>query len=252
MIPGMIGCASWAPRLPGWGTVSKQSGNDKVMPAPFAASDLTPTQSAALCLKTAERMEHGGDYLGAVTFYEQARQLNPSAIDYARKLANLYDQLNLVEQAQREYQQSIAATPHEADLLNDYGVFHMRREQWSEAEVWFRKSLEARPRHERATINLAISLGMRNQLKESFDLFQSQVGAAAANSNLGVLLVRQGRHNEARSHFQQALALDSSLDAARVQLAQLEAKSGKPSSTTVHVSWRRFLRGRISRGTLAA
>jgi len=235
LLPAISGCTSWTPRLPSWATESKPQESPKNTPVTPVAADLTPAQSASLCLKTADKMEQGGDRIGAVTFYEQARRLDPTAIDYSRKLANLYDQLDMNDQAHREYQTAIAATPDDADLLNDYGVFHLRREQWTESEVWFRKSLAARANHERAAINLAISLGMQNRLKESFELFHSQVGAASANSNLGVLLVRQGRNDEARHHFQQAIALDSSLESARLQLAQLEAAAQKqPSATETH------------------
>ena len=215
------GCTTWAPHLPSWDSLKSSPKSSPAKKIPDGSSDLSAEESAVLCLKTAEQMAQGGDLLGAASFYEQARRLDPNAIDYSRRLASLYDQLDSSEQAKKEYQKAVEQDPTDADLLNDFGVFFLRREQWAESEVWFRKSLTVQPQHERATVNLAISLGMQNQLKESYDLFQRSVGAAAANSNLGVLLARQGRNEEARNHFQQAITLDPSLTSARTQLAQL-------------------------------
>jgi tetratricopeptide (TPR) repeat protein len=52
---------------------------------------------------------------------------------------------------------------------------------------------------------------MQGRLNESFPVFAHVVGPAAAYSNIGVLLTRQGRAAEAREHFQRALALDNSI-----------------------------------------
>jgi len=99
--------------------------------------------------------------------------------------------------------------PHNADLLNDYGVFHLHREQWLEAGTQFRRALKASPSHQRATTNLATTLAMQDRLQESFDTFTQIVSPAAAHSNLGVLLTRQGRTAEAEQQFQHALAIDA-------------------------------------------
>ena len=230
MLIPFTGCTSWAPSMPDWGNTQITRKSSPAPKMPIGSSDLSTEESAQLCLKTAEQMTQGGDLLGAVTFYEQARRLDPTATNYSRVLASLYDQLDSKDLAQNEYRKAIEQAPTDADLCNDFGVFYLRREQWADSEVWFRKSLTVQPQHERATTNLAISLGMQNQLKESFDLFHRSAGAAAANSNLGVLLARQGRSDEARHHFQQALALDPSLSSAKSQLALLAAPQNHPVS----------------------
>ena len=220
LLAGTGGCASWSPEnslLSGLRTTARSQPSPDLGPAALSRS-----QSVELSLKTAGEMERAGHDRQAAALYDQARTLDPNAADYARRLARLYDRLNRDQDAQQEYRRAIEQAPGDADLLNDFGVFHLRRERWSAAEPWFRKSLDARPDHERAAVNLALCVGMQGRITESYQTFAGIVGAAAAHCNVGVLLARQGRTVEAREHFEQALALDASLRPARELLAQLD------------------------------
>jgi Tfp pilus assembly protein PilF len=206
------GCATWAPNTAAltW-TGKTQIGGD-------------PSKTAEWCWATAEEKEGAGEDQQAAAFYEQARVLDPQARDYGGRLARLYDRLNQDEAAEREYRAAIEESPNDADLLNDYGVFHLRRGQWTVAEGWFRRALEASPGHDRASVNLAISLGMQDRRTESYEAFARVVGSAAAYCNLGVLLQRQGQTDAGRDHFEQALRLDASLEPARQLLTSTERK----------------------------
>ena len=73
---------------------------------------------------------------------------------------------------------------------------------------------------------------MQNRLRESYEAFSRVVGPASAYSNLGVLLTRQGRIDEAREHFQRALALDRTVHPAGEFLSQLDRASGETLSSS--------------------
>jgi Tfp pilus assembly protein PilF len=168
---------------------------------------LTESQ-AALALSRAESVEQQGKIDEAVRYYEQARSLDPKLDYVSRRLAVLYDRSGDAERARAAYERALQIQPGDADLLNDYGVYHLHRESWATAEAWFRRCLEVNRTHRRAMNNLAMSLAMQNRLQESYEVFSQVVGQPAAYSNLGVLLTRQGRVAEAREHFQRALASD--------------------------------------------
>ena len=216
------GCASWSPQSfwPAGSSWAVKPSQPELPPLGPAA--LSPAESAQLCWKTAEEMERAGNDLQAAALYEQARTLDPQAYACADRLARLYDRLNADEAAQREYRLAVDRSPDDADLLNDVGVFHLRREHWADAEAWFRRALDAQPGHDRAAVNLAVCLGMQGHLGDSYEAFVQSVGPAAAYCNLGVLLARQGRTGEAREHLQHALSLDRSLQPAHQLLAQLD------------------------------
>jgi pilus assembly protein CpaC len=75
---------------------------------------------------------------------------------------------------------------------------------------------------DRASVNLAISLGMQDHRPEFYEAFARVVGSAAAYCNLGVQLQRQGQTDAARDHLEQALRLDHSLEPARQLLTSTE------------------------------
>jgi Tfp pilus assembly protein PilF len=95
--------------------------------------------------------------------------------------------------------------------LNDYGVYHLGREQWSTAESWFRRALEVQPGQSRTRINLGISLAMQGRLDESYEVFSSVVGSAAAYLNIGVLLARRKEDQAAEDYWRRALELNPTL-----------------------------------------
>jgi Tfp pilus assembly protein PilF len=158
----------------------------------------------------------------AIRLYEQARTLNPGMDHLGRQLAMLYDQKGDESQAQTAYEQALARTPDDADLQNDVGMYHLRRSRHAEAEVCFRRALQRQPAHARARNNLGISLAMQGRLPESFAAFSEISGPAAAYSNLGVVLMRQGKTDLARDHFRRSLEEDPSLIQATTLLAQLD------------------------------
>ena len=62
-------------------------------------------------------------------------------------------------------------------------------------------------------------LGQAGRYQESFEAFSKVVSAAAANSNVGMLLAKNGRRDDAARAFQQALSLDPGLNQPQVVLA---------------------------------
>lgn len=199
------------------------------------AKDLASSQ-ASLALDRAVSAENQGELDDAIRYYEQARALDPKLDHLSRRLAVLYDQRGDDAPAQAAYERAVQLQPSDPDLLNDFGVFHLHRERWAAAESWFRRSLAIDPSHQRAANNLAMSLAMQNRLSESYEVFSGVVGPAAAYSNLGVLLARQGKRQEAREHFQHALSLDGTIRTAGEFLGWLDRSSestgspGSPSS----------------------
>lgn len=224
-----VGCSSLTPSL----ALSKlkfsstQKPKAKQQPS-LGSSQLTKSQSAEVFLTTARNMEAAGNDQEAAALYEQARGLDPEQIDYSAHLSRLYDRLNLTEQAKQEYEAAVSANPNDAELLNDYGVFHLRRMNAVTAESWFRKSLEINPKDQRTMVNLAGSLALQNRFPESHEAYSRAVGAAAAYSNIGVHLARQNRIAEAREHFRQALEQDPTIEPARELLAGIDAGQTNP------------------------
>jgi Tfp pilus assembly protein PilF len=200
---GSIGCATLTKSI-GWERHSTTS-----------AEELPKGKTLEVCLSTADQLAAQGHSREAMLLYERARGIDPSAIDYSRRLAGLYDLQGDLPKATAEFQAALAKSPDDPDLLNDFACFLDRQGNHAEAEVQLRHALVAAPHHQRALTNLGIVLAHQNRFQEAFDSFASAVGPAAAHNNVGMLLARQGRTAEAAVAFDKAIALDASLAQAR-------------------------------------
>jgi len=186
-------------------------------------SELPPKEAAKACLVTADEMVRSGYRREAAALYERARQLDPSQQQVCRYLAVLYDEIGTDSQALAEYNHAVRLAPKDPDLLNDFGYFYYRRHDMHQAEQWFCAAIAQSPQHERAWVNLGLTLGETERYQESFDAFSKVLSTAAAHSNVGMILARHGRTEEASRALKQALILDPSIKQPRALLAYLDA-----------------------------
>src|SRR5262249_57924483 len=108
--------------------------------------------------------------------------------------------------------------PRDANLLNDLGYSYYNHGDWQEAERWLRKSLAVDSHHQRAWINLGMTLGQQERYDESVEAFGHAVRPAEAHCNLAFILTTQGRRQEARQEYEKALALEPGQRLARAAL----------------------------------
>jgi type IV pilus assembly protein PilF len=191
----------------------------------FDQTELTPRQAAEACIATAEELEAAGHVREAVSLYEKGRQHDSESIDYSRRLAVLYDRLDLPERARPEYQQAIEQAPENADLLNDFGYFLCRQGELTESESQLRRALGLAADHKRAWTNLGIVLAHQARYDEAFEAFSRVVGPAAAHSNIGAIMAKHGHTQQACDAFHQALAINPNLRQPQVFLAYFAART---------------------------
>ncbi|WP_162660868.1 tetratricopeptide repeat protein [Tuwongella immobilis] len=198
-----------------------------------ASSASEPTldarDSASLSLAMAESLEREGKELEAAAYYEQARTQSPDYADRAsRRLAVLYDQLDEQAKAMGEYQALLQKYPKDSALLNDLGYSYYNRGQWSEAESYLRRAVQADPKNKRAALNLGLTMAQQGQVEEALHWFTQSVTPAEAQANLGFVLAAQGKRDEAIAAYRQALQLEPALTLARQALDRLAGKVPAP------------------------
>ena len=141
----------------------------------------------------------------------------------ARRLAVVHDRLGNFSQAQAEYERALQASPKDPDLLNDLGYHHYCRGHWTEAEDYLRRATTLQPKHRLAWMNLGLALAQQGRNEESLEAFGRVVRPAEAQCNLAFVLTAQGKRDEAKAAYRQALAQEPDLRLARLALAKLEA-----------------------------
>jgi len=232
------GCTLWS--KPSAQPISVASTGSGTAPANFpsaapskpAHDELPAKQSARLCAATAEDMEKKGFAAQAIFLYEKARESDPSVPNVAHHLALLYDQQGDGVHSLNEFKIALAASPKDADLLNDFGYYYYHRGNMADAENWYRKALAVAPNHASALSNLAIVLGHQRKYQESIEMFTRVVGPAAAYSNVGVLMTEQGDSQQARDAFMQAMRLDKTLKQPQAFLAYLDRADHSNTAAT--------------------
>ena len=233
VLAAMTGCSLWNRTQD-----SGASGSALAGPAGSSTTgqktpdELPPKETAKLCVATAEEMQKQGHPDQAIFLLEKARENDPSLPKIAHHLALLYDAQGDGTRALSEYQKALAAAPKDPDLLNDFGYYHYRRGNLAEAEKSYRQVLSIAPKHKMAQTNLALVLGHQRRYQESVELFTKAVGAAAAHSNVGVIMTEQGDYDLARHAFVEASRLDETLQQPKAFLAYLDQRQSKGAPET--------------------
>lgn len=189
---------------------------------PEKPDELPTSQTVQLCLTTAGELVQQGHLTEAIQLYQKARSLDPTAVDYSRILAALYDGQGEYSKATDEYRLAIEKHPSDANLLNDFGCLHKRHGNFVEAELHLRKAVALDGTNNRSKTNLAIALAQQMRYQEAFDLFAAVSGPAAAHSNIGMIKARQGKSEEAKTALRTALSMNANNPQAHAMLSYLE------------------------------
>jgi Tfp pilus assembly protein PilF len=193
--------------------------------------ELPPTASAQVNLKLAENFERTGHPVEAAAYYERAREADPKLQCIAKHLATLYDRIGKTDQALAEFQTALKAAPNDPEVLNSLGYFHYNRGQWEDAEKYLRHAVDADPKYRRAWVNLGLDLCQQHRYEEGLAAFTHAVSKAEAHSNVAFILTVQGKFEEARREYRQALELNPNLTIARQAMAKLERREMPPAGT---------------------
>jgi tetratricopeptide (TPR) repeat protein len=223
--------------LPGGGCLTTPTGKTGVPEGPPSGGSQTtalpPDAGSRVCLSLAasyereaaaccERDEKKKFLECAIQQYARAREQDPS-LKVSRQLAVLLDQLGEQRLAQKEFQNALEQSPHDADLLNNYGYFYYNWGKMPEAEEKLRAALQINAKHQRAWNNLGLVLGANKRDSESLEAFRQAVGSEAeAHSNLAFVMSARGEVAGARKEYHEALRLDPSLTRARLALDKLD------------------------------
>ncbi len=186
-------------------------------------------ETAKLRFATAQQLEAGGKLADAIALYENARQADARYfVPATRRLGILYDQEGNFDKARAEYEKLLAKNPNDADALNNLGYGYYCRGQWALAEEQLRKAVAANPEHKHAWINFGMTLAQQQQYDQSLDAFAKVISPAQGHCNLAFVLTTQGKRDEAKQAYREALRLDPGLQLAQVALAKLERPTANP------------------------
>ncbi|MEZ6129777.1 MAG: tetratricopeptide repeat protein [Planctomycetaceae bacterium] len=181
-------------------------------------NSLPREERANICLQTGLNLAANQKDDHAIAQMAKARELNPQLKGVAHPLAVLYDRQGRFGLAEKAYQSALQEEESNADLLNDFGYFRYSQGRFAEARTLLSEARKLNPEHSQATTNLAMVLAAEGDFETAYDLFSQAVGPAAAHQNIGLLMLRSGREDEAIAHLETACHEDPSLETAQTVL----------------------------------
>ncbi len=188
---------------------------------PRTENGASPRINAATYAAHGELLERRGDYARAAEQYRQALTLNSGATSTRNRLGVTLNKLGEHAAATEQFRAAIEAQPEQAYLQNNLGFsLYLEGENEEAAEVLAR-AVELDPSFRRARMNYAVVLAQLERYDDALAQFSEAGPLGDAYFNLGVVQAQKGAFVAAAGSFEQALANDPGLDAARDQLREI-------------------------------
>ncbi len=146
-----------------------------------------------------------GDLAKAETSLGRAVELDPSLWRAQNLRGVIHNRRRQPRLAMADFQAALRVRPDNPALYNNLALSQAMVGDLSGAEVSLRRALALDPEHRLAANNLGLVLVRQGRDEEAFQLFAQSQGVAQAHNNLGVILAWQGRTREAQEQFQAAV-----------------------------------------------
>ena len=144
--------------------------------------------------------------------FQKALQLNPDLWLSHNDLGMIYDRKLRFDDAIAHYEAAINIKPDQYVLLNNLGVsYYLNREYKKSAETLL-KAIKAGsdPKNAKVYNNLGLVLGKLGRYEEALEAFKKAGDRAAAYNNLGYCYFLQGKYDKAIAAFEKAIDIKPS------------------------------------------
>jgi tetratricopeptide (TPR) repeat protein len=181
-----------------------------------ARKALTGPQVADVQIAMAQTLEEGGTPKQAAAIYTQALKKDPKRADACLRLAILCDKEGKFEESAHWYDQAASLAPDDPEVYANRGYGLYLQQQWAVAEKNLREAIRLDPDHRRYHNNLGLVLARRGRYQEALGEFSlAGCSEAEARVNLGHALTLEHRWQEATEQYLFALKRDPSCARAR-------------------------------------
>jgi Flp pilus assembly protein TadD len=167
-----------------------------------------------------------GEREEAVASYEKAIELDPDCASAHVNLAVASLTEEKLEQAALHYREALRVKPN-AQTHNGLGFVLAKQGRVDEAVEQFREAIAADPEYTASYNNLAATLVQQGKLKDALPYYRTSLAekpSAVIHNELGLVLTRLGRTDEAIKEFRKALGMDRGYKEARKNLAAVRGR----------------------------
>ncbi|MBU1156838.1 MAG: tetratricopeptide repeat protein [Proteobacteria bacterium] len=172
-----------------------------------------------------------GDLAGAEKSLTRAVSLDPSLWRAQNLLGVIHNRRGQPRQAMNAFRSALQSRPNNPALYNNLALALAMAGDLRGSEASLRRALALDPEHRLAANNLGLLLARQGRDDEAFQVFARSQGVAKAHNNMGVILAWQGRTLQAQEQFRLAVqTLPRYYPLATRHLAQLGGQKAQPVS----------------------
>ncbi len=182
----------------------------------------TPEITATTYYTTGLLLEQQGDYNGAVEKFIRAVDVDHQCTSAYNHLGLCYMRLRNYDLAEDAFKQALQQSPNMAYLHNNLGFTYLLQNKFTNAEAELKNALAVDPYFPRAHTNLAVALAKQGKAEEALTHFRKASPPPDANFNLAMVLHSQGKFQMAEKYYKLALQYNPDFQPARKGLDQLK------------------------------
>ncbi|MHC4178475.1 MAG: tetratricopeptide repeat protein [Planctomycetota bacterium] len=196
--------------------------------------EIDAKQKADVQMAVGRSLERQGALDQAINVYREVLRNDDSRADAARRLAVLYDLKGEFENSEEFYRAALSLEPNNAELFCDWGYRCYLRRDFQQAEINLRKAVSLNDGLARAHNNLGLLLGRTGRYDEALREFaKAGCSEADARSNLALALSLEGNTEAALEQYELALQRGPQSNTAREGLVALRAASSGAHSARI-------------------
>jgi tetratricopeptide (TPR) repeat protein len=190
-------------------------------------------QPVSIAGSAQEHLQAGRTYLlngqlnEAITELSTATSLDPKLTEAHNLLGVAYDRKGFADRAKESYERAVKFEPNDADTLNNLGFSLYQNGNYRAAVDRLKRAAKLAPADERILNNLGLALCRLGKFDEAYNSFARATGPLVGNLNMGRMLERFGREDDAITYYEAARKIDPRNTMALRRLADLYQRVGK-------------------------
>jgi tetratricopeptide (TPR) repeat protein len=166
--------------------------------------------------------ESQGDMQRALTQYQAACDLDPTASVPLMRMGMIYTRTGQFDRAVEIWHRYIKATREDAAGYCDLGYTLELAGRVSEAQTAYSTAIAKSPMNETARVDYGLMLARQGRTSEAILQWNTVLTPAEVHYNLASVLESQGKKTQAKAEYREALKIDPDMTDAQSRLAGLD------------------------------
>ena len=184
--------------------------------------DTSKPLTAETHFAAAQFAQSNGDLVVAVQQYQVALKLKPKYPEALFALGMLYASQQKYPEAIESLEKYVDATGGAASAYSNMGFCFELAGQTDQAELAYKAGIAKDPKNQPCRVNYGLLLARQGKMAEATTQLAAVLTPAQVHYNIASVLEGQGRNEQAKAEYSQALQLDPNMSDAKARLAAMD------------------------------